>query len=83
MNTFIVAIKDTAIDGFNNPFFVPHVGLAERHFMDEVKNPESPIYKHPDDYFLYLLGTFDTDTGEFVTHPPKQLARGADFVSST
>lgn len=82
MILFIVAVRDSAIDGFNHPFFVPSLGLAVRHFGDEVKREDSPMFAHPSDYFLCSLGTFDTDTGVFESTLPEQIARGADYKSS-
>lgn len=76
----VVAVKDNAIEQWMNPFTVPHLGLALRHFKDEVSNPESPISKHPEDYDLYHLGSFDGGTGLFSTHPPHQIARAITFA---
>lgn len=76
---YIVAIYDKKLEAYMNPYTVPALGLAERHFGDEANNPESPISKHPEDYTLYKLGTFDTDTAQFDTHTPVTLAEAAYF----
>lgn len=62
---FVVSVRDRAIDAFMNPFVAPAIGAAERSFRDEVNRPESPMYSHPEDYDLYLLGQFDSDKGVF------------------
>ena len=62
---FVVAVRDRAIDAYMNPFCAPAVGAAERSFRDEVNRPESPMFAHPEDYDLYLLGKFDSDRGLF------------------
>lgn len=75
----IVAVKDTAVNAFEAPFCVRAIGEAVRGFADAVKNPESPISRHPSDYLLFECGEFDSDSGMFETFPPVQIARGADY----
>lgn len=74
----IVAVHDAALACFLNPFVVPHIGGAIRSFMDEAKNPESPVHKHPEDYDLYLIGDYDTDTGMITPQVPMQIASATD-----
>jgi len=81
MNLQMFSIKDQAIDEFDRPFFSPSTGLAIRMFGDEINNDQSPMHRHPTDYTLHHLGTFDTTSGEFVTIPPVQVSRGVDHVS--
>lgn len=82
MKYYIVSVKDTAIDTFEAPFFVRSNGEAIRGFSDAVSDAQSPISKHPSDYLLFGLGSFDSDSGVFDTHAPQQIARGADFVNT-
>lgn len=80
----VVCVKDTAIDSFLMPFCVPAPGAAVRSFTDEVNRNDAgnAMFKHPDDYFLYELGSFDSATGAFVSLPtPRLLVRGSDVVS--
>lgn len=79
MKLFIVCIRDRAIDGFSNPFFVPAIGAGVRSFKDEVNRAESPMYSHADDYDLYHLGEFETDSGLFTTDNPRMIAVGKDM----
>lgn len=74
----IVSIKDRAI-GFGRPAFVPSEGSAIRSFQDEINNnqPNNEMNRHPDDFDLYQLGTFDDSSGQFVCPPsPQQIAIG-------
>ena len=48
----IVSVRDRAVDTFGQPIFVAAIGQAVRSFGDEVKNPQSPFNKHPEDYDL-------------------------------
>lgn len=77
---FIFSVRDRAIDAFMQPFFAPATGAATRSFVDEVNRADSPMNQHPEDYDLYLLGTFDDSTGEFSTHAPRMVAIGKDSV---
>lgn len=80
MLLYMLAVRDSAADSFNTPFFVNHKGTAVRSFGDECKKADSPIAAHPGDYELFELGTFDTDSAAVVMlERPHSLARGADY----
>lgn len=74
----IAAIKDKAIEAFGTPIFVKTKGMAIRMFLDEQKNPESQMNKHPDDYDLWMLGHYDDNTGVISQTEITVLVRGAD-----
>lgn len=81
MNLTIIAVRDSAVDAFMQPFFVHATGAAVRLFQDEVNKPGTPFHAHPEDYVLFELGVFDDSTGSVTMLPePRQLARGKDFV---
>lgn len=74
------AVRDSAVDAFMRPFHVPSTGMAVRSFRDEVNNPESPMHKHPEDFELFELGTFDEESGKMDNlSSPRSLARAKDF----
>lgn len=74
----IVCVRDRAIEAYLNPFVCPHVGGAIRSFMDETKNPESTVASHKEDYSLYLIGTFNTETGALIPCTPQLIASATD-----
>lgn len=79
MKLVIVAVRDSAMDAYARPFFVPNTATAVRSFKDEVQNEQSPMSKHPEDYALWELGTFEEDDGKFENLPsPRQLVRAMD-----
>lgn len=82
MNLFVFAIKDRASDSFMAPLFMAAPGQAIRMFTDEVNRAaeDNQLYKHPDDFDMYELGVFDTDTGNFDTWDAKVLVRGKDVA---
>lgn len=78
----VFSIRDRAVDAFMTPFFHTHVGGAMRLFTDEINNPQSQtgIGKHPVDYDLYHLGSYDDSSGKFVLlDAPRQVAIGKDL----
>lgn len=72
------AVKDRALNAFMRPWFAQSLGQAIRMFTDEINNPQGELNKHPDDYDLWHLGTWNDDTGLMNpnTEAPKQLAIG-------
>lgn len=78
MKLVIFAIRDRATDSFGNPMFLMAEGQALRSFTDEVNraDKDNQLYQHPDDFDLYTLGSFETNTGEFETHSPRMVVAG-------
>lgn len=74
----VVSVFDRAISTFGRPVFVPHTGAAMRSFMDEVSGAkDSELGKHPEDYDLMHLGSFDDQVGRFhQLEVPKLLVAG-------
>lgn len=79
----IVAVYDSAAEVYGSPVFVGSVGLAIRSFGDEVNRAaeDNQMHRHPGDFSLYHLGSFDDSTGKFVfPEVPRLLVRGVDVV---
>lgn len=78
----MVVIRDRAADVYNQPAFVPSLGIAHRSFADEVNlvDPNNQLNKHPEDFDLYYIGEWDDNTGEFDAVRPQQIAVGKDVV---
>lgn len=66
MKYVIVSVYDRAAQAFGRPVFVQAVGAAVRSFQDEINReaPENEMNRHPDDFDLYEIGSFDDQTGE-------------------
>lgn len=80
MLMIMCCVRDRGTDSFGNPFSVVAVGQAVRGFSDEINKAGSDLNRHPEDYDLYHLGTYDTDTGLFKTDVPRMIAVGKDCV---
>ena len=79
----IVTVRDRAADTFGPPWCTPAIGLAVRSFQEQVNRAaeDNMIYKHPEDFDLFQLGTYDDETATFDVHLPKQVAVGKDMIS--
>jgi len=75
----IFTVYDEKAMCFMPPFFVPAIGLATRTFSDCINSAEHHFSKHPADYTLFKLGTFDDNTGEFILEEKKSLGNGVEF----
>lgn len=83
MMLFICSVRDSAAQAFGRPFFVSAIGQALRSFMDEVNRVDAnnDLNKHPGDFELFHLGTFDDNTGVVSSLPqPQCYARGKDVL---
>lgn len=77
----VVCVRDAALEGFARPFFVPSLGQAIRSFSDEIVRvaEDNPMSKHPEDYDLYHVGSFDDSVGELKGIAPLRIAVGAQL----
>lgn len=79
MKLKIFTIRDDKLETYNQPFFVPTIGAAERDFTDHANTPDSPINKHAEDYTLFLLGEYNQADGSIEMEPtPKPLIKGIE-----
>lgn len=81
MKQQLFAIKDTALNSFLQVFQAPTTGAANRAFADGVNDNQTPMNKHPEDYELYELGTWDQDSGLIEPQTPKMIARARDVIT--
>ena len=77
----VFCIWDGAAEEFQAPFYNHSIGLVNRALSDEIASGDSPLSKHVDDFSLYELGNYDTQTGRFVLHDsPKLIYALAEIV---
>lgn len=74
-------VHDVKAETFLPPFFVPSKGLAIRAFEDCINSKDHHFGKHPADYTLFEIGSFDTDTGEFSPDIMKSIGNGVEFLN--
>ncbi len=79
----VVSIRDRASAAFSRPVFTQSEGTAIRSFSDEVNRdvPENELRRHPEDFDLYVLATFDDSEGSFVVEAqPRLLIKGVQAI---
>lgn len=78
----ILAVHDRQLDAYMRPFCAQSIGQAVRSFRDEVNNPQSDLNKHPEDYTLHKLGTFEESTGiiYMLKEGPEQVAIASNLI---
>lgn len=80
MKYYVVCLRDRVADVFGVPSFVASLGSAVRGFSDEANRSaeDNLLFKHPEDFELMHIGTFDDSCGKFeCLDVPKQLAVGS------
>lgn len=77
------SVFDEKAATFSAPFFLPSQGEAIRMFGDLVHDPKTSISRHPGDYKLYSVGSFDQQSGVFTpVVTPGYLCAAVDFIRS-
>lgn len=82
MKKVILCVKDTAARVFGTPFVVQAAAQGVRGLRDEVNSSEakSDLARHPDDFELYEIGSFDEDSGLIEATPePILVCRAKDL----
>lgn len=74
------AVFDEKVGAFMAPFFCLTKGQAARSFGDAVLDSQNPMSRHPEDYRLYEVGSFDDQEGVFEVSARNLVARGSEFV---
>lgn len=77
----VFSILDVKADAFVNLFTFATNGQAMRAFKDLVNDERSTISRHPSDYRLTCVGSFDDVSGRLVPNEaPESLGFGSDYV---
>lgn len=78
----VYAIKDNKA-GFLSPLVDANDDTAKRNFEHAIANPDSMYFTHANDFDLYKLGTFDTDSGLIVSFvSPEFIISGSSLKKS-
>lgn len=82
MKSLLVTILDKKAETHNGLHQVPNLAVAIRMMGDTVAEGDSLMSKHPEDYCLVEVGTFDSETGliEPTPHGPRLVIEAAAVV---
>lgn len=72
----VYSIRDN-LTGFLTPTFDVNDASAVRNFQHAMRNPQSLLNSHAQDYDLYRIGVFDQDTGSIESIVPVMVCAGA------
>jgi len=73
-------IHDSKANAYMQPWFLTQRAMAQRAFMDCVNDKEHNFGRHPEDYTLFQIGTFDDQTAEVKWEPPKSIGNGLEYL---
>lgn len=83
MKTILVAVRDQKSVDFTQPVGMPTRGIALRSWQDQLndpKNADQEQSKHPEDFSLWYIGEYDTNTGIITpAERPEQMAVASDL----
>jgi hypothetical protein len=79
MNLNAYSVYDNKALIYNVPFFTSTDGQAVRMFADLANDPSTGVGRHPSDYSLFFIGSYDDQKGALVAESP--LRHVADATS--
>lgn len=82
MKYLVLSVYDRAAEAFGRPIFALHERAAARSFQDEINRvaDDNAMNRHPGDFELMLVATFDDATGGFdTTEGPRVIALGREI----
>lgn len=78
----IFSVYDSKAKTYNTPFFVKEIGQAVRSFTDLTLDMRSDVAKHPEDYSLFYLASFDDEDGLIdPLQTPECVAKAWELVA--
>lgn len=85
MKSCVIALWDSATRSYKTPVHAPAIGAVTREISDVVNEAEKKgdLAKHPEDFELHHMGSFDDSNGKFeLFEEPKLIVRIKDLVRS-
>ncbi|AXL14692.1 nonstructural protein [Microviridae sp.] len=61
-------VYDSKANAYLQPFFLKSAGEAVRAFTDSCNDPKTAFCRHPEDFTLFEIGTYDDSTALVETH---------------
>ncbi len=83
MKLKIYTIYDTASGTYMRPFFLLSDGQATRIFNDMVADVNHDVGKHPEDYSLHRIGTFDDNKAELEPAMRECICTAQEMLAAT
>lgn len=77
----IFSVYDKKAVAYLQPFMLETEGLAIRLFADKTLEAGTPFNKHPEDYTLFRIGTFDEFDGKVTGEEPTPIGNALQYVA--
>lgn len=74
----LYSVRDVKVERFFPPFAQRNQLEAQRTFLDMCQDHRTPISKHPEDYTLYEIGSFNPETGEIAPMLARVVLHGIE-----
>lgn len=83
MERNIYCVQDR-LNGFMTPYLDISDASAKRGFLHSMANAakDSLLFSHPEDYSLYKLGVFNTESGKIVSLPTPEFICSGNEVNN-
>lgn len=75
----LYTVFDKKASFYVNPFCARSEGEAIRMIEQALRDPNTSIHQHPEDFQLVHIGSFDDNTSEIQYSPPHIIAEAADL----
>ncbi|WNK12629.1 MAG: nonstructural protein [Microvirus sp.] len=78
----IFAVYDGKAKLYMEPFFAINRGCVLRDMHSEMRKAESPLRLHPEDFGVFKIAVFDSETGEILPCEPELCFSMEDLVAA-
>ena len=75
----IFSVYDVKAKIYSPPIFFQQTGQVARLFADSINKEGHQYNLHPEDYNLYVLGTYNPRSGKIVAQDPELLYSGTSL----
>ena len=83
MKKLLISIFDKKAESWSFPCQADTKATALRMFADLVSDQRNLVGQHPEDFDLFIVGSFSLSNGALVVpQSPEHLANGKDLVSN-
>lgn len=84
MMSNMFSVFDLKAKAFMQPFFSAVRATAVRSFVAAVNDPSTMMHKHPEDFILFHLATFDDETAKILPlAQPEQLCNAVSVKEAS
>jgi hypothetical protein len=66
MEQLVFSVYDSKAEAYMQPFFMNTKGQALRVFQDSLEDNQSQLSKHPEDFTLFQIGTFNQQNASLI-----------------